>query len=334
MKADDSLFRHTAHPRTVSIIGAPMTYGQPFVGTDRGPELLREKGLLKDLASLGWRVEDNPDLDMDTICREAARQSNAVRLPNAKNSIEVGAGCSAVADLVESKLRRGNFPLVLGGDHSIGLGSLAGIMRAKPETGVIWVDAHADLNVPEVSESGNMHGMPIGLMMKELMPDRSVIPGLEWMEEESEAGAGPPRLPPNQLVYVGLRDIDQAERHFIKQLGIKTFTMYDIDHLGIGQVMDLALDHLTKDNPDRPLHISYDIDAIDPVHAPATGTAVIGGLTWREAHFVAEHVVKSGLLASAEIVEVNHTLSDGDGADATVEMGKNLIDAFLGKSIL
>ena len=207
-------------------------------------------------------------------------------------------------------------------------------MRAKPETGVIWVDAHADLNVPEVSESGNMHGMPIGLMMKELMPDRSVIPGLEWLEEESEDGAGPPRLPPNQLVYVGLRDIDQAERHFIKQLGIKTFTMYDIDHLGIGQVMDLALDHLTKDNPDRPLHISYDIDAIDPVHAPATGTAVIGGLTWREAHFVAEHVVKSGLLASAEIVEVNHTLSDGDGADATVEMGKNLIDAFLGKSIL
>ncbi len=120
MKADDSLFRHTAQPRTVSIIGAPMTYGQPFVGTDRGPELLREKGLLKDLASLGWRVEDIPDLDLDTICREAARQSNAVRLPNAKNSIEVGAGCSAVADLVESKLKLGNFPLVLGGDHSIG----------------------------------------------------------------------------------------------------------------------------------------------------------------------------------------------------------------------
>ena len=94
-------------------------------------------------------------------------------------------------------------------------------MRAKPETGVIWVDAHADLNVPEVSESGNMHGMPIGLMMKELMPDRSVIPGLEWLEEESEDGTGPPSLPPNQLVYVGLRDIDQAERHFIKQLGIK-----------------------------------------------------------------------------------------------------------------
>ena len=102
--------------------------------------------------------------------------------------------------------------------------------------------------------------MPIGLMMKELIPDRSVIPGLEWLEKETA-----PRLPPEQLVYIGLRDIDLAERHFIKQLGIKTFTMYDIDHLGIGRVMDLALEHLMKDNPDRPLHISYDIDAIDPV---------------------------------------------------------------------
>lgn len=134
-----------------------MTYGQPFVGTDRGPELLRERGLIKDLSSLGWIVEDIPDLDFDTICGEASKQSNAVHtLPNAKHSLEVGAGCSALADLVESQLRLGRFPLILGGDHSIGLGSLAGILRAKPETGVIWVDAHADLNVPSVSDSGNM----------------------------------------------------------------------------------------------------------------------------------------------------------------------------------
>ena len=176
--------------------------------------------------------------------------------------------------------------------------------------------------------------MPLGLMMKEIIPDRRVIPGLEWMENETDDGSSPPRLAPDSLVYVGLRDIDQAERRFIKQLGIKTFTMYDIDHLGIGRVMDLSLEHLLKNNPDRPLHISYDIDAVDPLHAPATGTAVIGGLTWREAHFVAEYVVKSGSLASAEIVEVNHTLSDGDGADATLEMGYNLIKAFLGQSIL
>eukprot|EP00579_Thalassiosira_antarctica_P008549 CAMPEP_0201879124 /NCGR_PEP_ID=MMETSP0902-20130614/10083_1 /ASSEMBLY_ACC=CAM_ASM_000551 /TAXON_ID=420261 /ORGANISM="Thalassiosira antarctica, Strain CCMP982" /LENGTH=362 /DNA_ID=CAMNT_0048406877 /DNA_START=264 /DNA_END=1352 /DNA_ORIENTATION=- len=331
--ADDSenLFRRVASPKTVSVIGAPMTYGQPFVGTDSGPTLLREQGLVQDLTNLGWRVEDIPDLDFSTICAQARNANPSIHSnPNAKHSLEVGAGTKVLADLVESKLKLGRFPLILGGDHSIGIGSLAGILRAKPETGVIWVDAHADLNIPSVSESGNMHGMSLGLMMKELMPDRSVIPGFEWMEE----GTSSPFLPPDSLVYVGLRDVDKAERHFIRQLGIKTFTMYEIDHLGIGRVMDLALEHLLKKNPDRPLHLSYDIDAVDPLHAPATGTAVRGGLTWREAHFVAECVVKSGALASAEIVEVNATLSDGQGASETVELGHQLVNALLGEAIL
>lgn len=326
----DSLFRHVASPRTVSIIGAPMTHGQPFVGTDSGPSLLREQGLLQDLSTLGWRVEDLPDLDFSNICAQAGKANPSIHNNlNAKHSLEVGAGTKVLADLVESKLKLGRFPLILGGDHSIGIGSLAGILRAKPETGVIWVDAHADLNIPLASESGNMHGMPLGLMMKELIPDRSIIPGLEWLEEGSS-----PHLAPDSLVYVGLRDIDKAERNFIRQLGIKTFTMYDIDHLGIGRVMDLALEHLLKKNPDRPLHLSYDIDAVDPLHAPATGTAVRGGLTWREAHFVAEHVVKSGSLASAEIVEVNTTLSDGQGATETVELGHQLVNAMMGEAIL
>lgn len=131
---------------------------------DSSPALLREQGLLKDLSSLGWRVEDNPDLDFNRICSEAIRNhSHASSKPNAKHSIEVGAGNSALADVVESKLKMGRFPLILGGDHSIGIGSLAGVLRAKPETGVIWVDAHADLNTPDISESGNMHGMPLGM---------------------------------------------------------------------------------------------------------------------------------------------------------------------------
>lgn len=307
-----------------------MTFGQPFVGTDAGPSLLRAQGLLKDLTALGWRVEDIPDLDFPTICTAARRgKAPAPNHPGAKNSLEVGAGTKVLADLVESKLKLGRFPLILGGDHSIGLGSLAGILRAKPETGVLWIDAHADLNIPAVSQSGNMHGMPLGLMMKELSPDRSLIPGLEWLSEGTS-----PYLHPDSLVYVGLRDIDKAERRFIRQLGIKTFTMYDIDHLGIGRVMDLALEHLLKSNPHRPLHLSYDIDAVDPLLAPATGTAVRGGLTWREAHFVAEHVVKSGALASAEIVEVNATLADGQGASDTVELSLQLVNALLGESIL
>ena len=274
-----------------------------------------------------------PDLDFATICAQP-RKSSKLSSPNAKHSLEVGAGNAVLADLVESKLRLGRFPLILGGDHSIGIGSLAGILRARPDTGVIWVDAHADLNTPTGSGSGNMHGMPLGIMMKELVPDRREIPGLEWMEEVSAEGGAPPRLPPDSLVYVGLRDVDKDEKRFIKNLGIKAFTMYDIDHLGIGRVMDLALEHLMHKNPDRPIHLSYDIDAVDPLHAPATGTAVRGGLTWREAHFVAEHVMKSGSLASAEIVELNPTLSDGQGANETLELGQKLVCAMMGDVIM
>ena len=323
----------TSSPKTVSIIGAPMTYGQPFVGTDSSPALIRDHGLVRDLDKLGWRVDDTGDIDFVTICEQQQQyqsSSSSVQI-NAKNCQKIGSGTKALSNIVESKLKLGHFPLILGGDHSIAAGSLAGILRAKPDTGVIWVDAHADLNTPASSESGNMHGMPLAIMMKELVPDRRNIPGFEWLEEGS---TGVPFLSPKSLVYVGLRDIDKAERQFIRQLGIKIFTMYDIDHLGIGRVMDLALDHLLKNNPNRPIHLSYDIDAVDPIHAPATGTAVRGGLTWREAHFVAEHVVKSGNLASAEIVEVNATLSDGQGASVTVELGHQLVNALLGEAML
>ncbi|KAG7361680.1 arginase [Nitzschia inconspicua] len=333
---DKDLFRYTKYPRTVSIIGAPMTYGQPYVGTDTGPKMLREKGLRPKLTKLGWRVEDMPDLDFDpkTLLSSDGKGDTVVSSqrdpPNAKNCALVGRGSSLLADVVESKLRKGFFPLIVGGDHSIGLGSLTGILRVRPDTGIIWVDAHADLNTPHTSSSGNFHGMPLGLLMNH--PDNgpaknfdfSTLPGFEFLDQQG------PRISPEQLVYVGLRDVDPAERIWIQRLGIKTFTMTDIDHLGIGRVMDEALAHLKG----RPLHLSYDIDSVDPMLAPATGTTVRGGLTYREAHFVAEFVAQSGDLASAEIVEVNPSLSSDDGANETVELGLQLITSFMGKSII
>ena len=230
-----------------------------------------------------------------------------------------------LSTVVETKINEGHFPLVLGGDHSIAIGSLAGILRARPHTGVIWVDAHADLNIPETSGSGNFHGMPLGLLMDhpDGTYDFSKLPGFEFLIDG-------PRISPEQLVYVGLRDVDAMERVWIRQLGIKTFTMTDVDCLGIGQVMKQALEHLKG----RPLHLSYDIDSVDPVLAPATGTKVRGGLTYREAHFVAEFVAQSGDLASAEIVEVNPNLSTDDGANETVELGMQLITSLMGKSII
>jgi arginase len=305
-----------------------MTYGQPFVGTDSGPKLLREAGLRNMMSALGWRVEDLPDLDFDSL--QINSNDSYSYQGNARNHELVGKGAKMLADLVEEKLRMNRFPLILGGDHSIGIGSLAGVLRVKPNTGVLWIDAHADLNTPSISESGNMHGMPVGLLMDGVAPgnehDES-IPGLEWLKEN-------PKLKSDSLVYVGLRDVDPAERKLIQSLGIAAYTMHDIDRYGIGQVMDMALDHLLHKDPDRPLHLSYDIDAVDPHLAPATGTTVRGGLTYREAHFVAEAVARSGNLASAEIVELNPNLSCDNGADETVELGLQIITSFMGKSII
>jgi arginase len=301
-----------------------MTYGQPFVGTDSGPRLLREAGLRSMLTALGWRVEDLPDLDFDKVPRASVDREYR---GNARNPEIVGPVTKLLADLVQDKLAQGRFPLILGGDHSIGIGSLAGIMRVRPETGVIWVDAHADLNTPETSETGNMHGMPVGMMMRGVASESTAVPGFEWLSNV-------PKLSPHSVAYVGLRDVDPAERKMIHSLGIAAFTMHEIDRYGIGKVMDMALDHLLSKDPNRPLHLSYDIDAVDPVLAPATGTTVRGGLTFREAHYVAEAVAMSGNLASADIVELNPSLSHDDGAEETVELGLQIITSFMGKSII
>lgn len=325
-ESSTKLFQHCAMPHTCNIIGAPMVYGQPFVGTDNGPRLLREAGLRGMLTALGWRVEDLPDLDFTNL--DVSPASTPFQ-GKAKNHQYVGAGAKMLADVVEQTIRQGRFPLVLGGDHSVALGSLAGILRARPDTGIVWVDAHADLNTPIISESGNMHGMPVGLLTEGVFDkkDAQSIPGLEWLLEC-------PQLKPEQIVYVGLRDVDPAERKLIRSLGIKALTMYDVDRYGIGNVMEMALQHLLKDHPDRPLHLSYDIDAVDPILAPATGTTVRGGLTFREAHFVAEVLAMSGNLASADIVELNPTLSHDQGAEDTIDLGLQLITSFMGKSII
>ena len=319
-------YQHTVEPKTCNIIGAPMTYGQPYVGTDHGPSLLRQRGLLQHLTALGWRVEDLPDLDFEAL--QVAEGNDEIFVGLAKNHQQVGAGAKLLAEEVEKTLHEGRFPLILGGDHSIGIGSLAGILRHRPNTGVLWIDAHADLNVPAISGSGNMHGMPVGLMMQGAQREGDALPrSLDWLSEY-------PKLRPDQIVYVGLRDVDLEERKLIQKLGISAYTMTEIDRYGIGQVMDKALYDLTKHQPTRPLHISFDIDAVDPVLAPATGTAVRGGLSFREAHYVCEAVAATGHLASAEIVELNPTLSDAQGADDTVELGLQILTSLLGKSII
>lgn len=321
--AGDHTNPHLRPPQTVSVIGAPMTYGQPLLGTDSGPDLLRDAGLHKTLVDLGWSVEETGNLDFVPPTR--ADPVIDPRYGLAKLSFPVGNGLKQIKERFEQKAGEGKFCLVLGGDHTIGAGSVAGMLSVHPDAGIIWVDAHADINTPQTTESGNMHGMPLSFLMNGLV-DNSTVPGMEWL-------VNGPTMKPEQLVYVGLRDVDAGERRIINELGIKAFTMQEVDRFGIGKTMEMALDHLCG-KQQRPLHMSYDIDAVDPLIAPSTGTKVRGGLTWREAHYVAEAVAETNLLCGLDMVEVNPTLAPGQGAQITVDMALVLIASAMGNRIL
>lgn len=231
-----------------------------------------------------------------------------------------------VSEQVYNFAMQGKLVLTLGGDHSIAIGTISGTAKAirerlGRELAVIWVDAHADINTPETSESGNIHGMPVSFLTglaKEENPD---IFG--WLKEEH-------MLSTKKLVYIGLRDIDKGEKKILRQHGIKAFSMHDIDRHGIGKVMDMALGWIGSDTP---IHLSFDVDALDPMWAPSTGTPVRGGLTLREGDFIAECVAETGSLIALDLVEVNPSL-DEYGASDTVRAGCSIVRCALGDTLL
>ncbi len=314
-------------PKTVSVLGAPMSWGQPRAGTDHGPQILRDHGLEGTLLSLEWRIDDQGDLTFDAPTRnDPVINAKDISGGRAKNSYCVGKANKKIHDHVFKAASNGEFCLVLGGDHSISAGSVSAILRVRPETGIIWVDAHGDLNDPSNSSSGNMHGQPLGLLMR--LIDPTLIPGFEWF-------ADVPTLKPEQIVYVGLRDLDEPERKVIREKKIKAFTMQHVDKYGIGKVMDMAFEHLKlPDGTPRPLHLSYDIDAVDPELAPSTGTVVRGGFNFREAHYIAEAVSETGCLASMDLVEINPKLRPGPESEMTAQLGMAIISSAMGSRIL
>jgi arginase len=210
------------------------------------------------------------------------------------------------------------------------MGSISGLLHARARTGpadiaVLWVDAHADINDPSTSPSGNIHGMPLSFLLR--LFDPTPLAGYEWL-------AGCPPLRKERLCYVGLRDLDDGEKVFIKALGVRAFTMQDIDRHGIGKVMEMALEHVNRGaGAGLPLHLSFDIDAVDPAVAPSTGTAVPGGLSFREAHYVCEAAAETGALRSMDLVEVNPLLSPRR-AKQTVDFALALVASALGRTIL
>ena len=298
--------------RTVHVVGVPMDLGGARRGVDMGPSAIRYAGLRERLEGLGLVVVDLGNLHVADPDEAAARQSGDER---SRHASEIARACEELATVVAAVERAGGFPLVLGGDHSIAMGTLAGIARAGRRTGVIYLDAHGDINTPETSPSGNVHGMPLAVAL-----------GL------THDGAFPAALTgsadPSATVLVALRDVDPGERETIRRSGVLALTMADIDRSGIALVMARAIEVASRGDG---IHLSLDMDAIDPAEAPGVGTPVRGGLTYREAQLAMELIAATGLLRSIEIAEINPIL---DRENRTAALAVDLIASALGSTIL
>ena len=300
-----------ATPKTVTIVGAPLDLGQGRRGVDMGPSAIRYAGLEERLLSFGCVVVDRgnvvtPEPEALPVTDERARF-----LP------EILEACARLAGIVSEVVREGSIPLVLGGDHSLAIGTLAGLRAAAEQPGgAIWIDAHGDLNTPDSSPTGNVHGMPLAAALG-LAGDAFTRDGLQL-----------PALDPERVVLVGVRSLDPAERTLIREAGIRAITMTEIDRIGIERAMREAIDRASGPGF---VHVSLDLDALDPEIAPGVGTPVKGGLTYREAHLACEDLADAGVVGSLELVEVNPILDRENGSAA---IAVELAASALGQSIL
>ncbi|KAI9248410.1 arginase [Sporodiniella umbellata] len=301
--------------KSVSVIGVPFNGGQPRGGVEEGPIRLVEFGLLNQIEELGWKVSYESNDDVQSL-----QPAHDPEVGNLKHPKYVSAVTKRVAKQIESSAQEGNFVLTLGGDHSLGIATVSGVFSAHPDACLIWVDAHADINTPETTDSGNIHGCPVSFLAG-LAGDH---PDFAWVK---------PLLKTNRLSYIGLRDIDEGEKKIIREHNIQAFSMHHVDRYGIGKVVDMVLDHVNP-NRDLPIHLSFDVDALDPSVAPSTGTPVRGGLTFREGHYICEALAETGLLVAADIMEVNPSLADQDSVFQTIQVGCSLARCCLGETLL
>jgi arginase len=305
--------RSAASHHPVRIIGVPMDLGASRRGVDMGPSALRLAGLTAQLEALGLVVRDEGNLLVP----------DRTRLPDHPDArmAAIAASCAELAHATTAAVREGAVPLVLGGDHSLAAGSVAGTATALAERGqrlgLLWLDAHADLHTPATSSSGNVHGMPVAHLLGLGDPRLAglAVPG--------------PAVRPDDVAYVGLRDVDPAERAAIAALGIRAFTLRDIDERGLRPVMDEAVAHVSRHT--GGVHVSCDVDWIDPAEAPGVGTPVRGGATWREAHLAMEIVHDAGVLCAMDLVEINPIL---DTRNATAQLAAELVASAFGRHIL
>ena len=291
------------------IFGVTMDLGQDRRGVDMGPSAIRYARLQGALEELGYSVVDLGNAE--TPIPEIVEEEGEIR-----HLADVRDVCEGVAERAEAMISEGYFPIFLGGDHSIAIGTVSGVAKNFERTGVIWLDAHADFNTPETSPSGNIHGMPLSVLTGHGHPDLVSIGG-EGASVRTE-----------DVVIVGLRSVDLEERRLLKEAGVRVYTMKEIDAYGIASVVRRALGALS--HLDR-VHLSFDLDVVDPDVAPGVGTPVRGGLSYREAHLVMELINEAGIVTSLDVVEVNPILDDRNG---TAELAVELVASLMGRRIL
>ena len=302
-------------PKKIRVIGVPLDLGQSRRGVDMGPSAVRVAGLEARLEALGHVVEDAGNVPV------AIAEQKKSGDPSAKYLKEITQTCTKEAELVVKTLEAGKMPVVLGGDHSVAVGTVSGVAefyrRQEQRIGLVWIDAHSDINTPESSPSGNVHGMPLAAIM-----------GL-WPSELANIFGFSPKVQPENCVLVGVRDIDQTEKNNIRKAGIEVFTMRDIDERGMRTVIEEALRMAGRGT--AGYHISLDMDWIDPEDAPGVGTPVRGGATYREAHLAMEIIADHSRMLGFEIVEVNPVI---DEHNRTADLAVELTLSAFGKKIL
>ncbi|HMH39909.1 MAG TPA: arginase [Gaiellaceae bacterium] len=296
--------------RRVSVIGAALDLGQGRRGVDMGPSAIRYAGLDARLDELGHEYVDCGNVETAVAEATTAGDEQARFLPQIKDTSQ------RIAALVARAAREDSVPVVLGGDHSVALGTLAGLAEVHGPGGTIWIDAHGDLNSPDTSPSGNVHGMVLAAVLG-LAGDR--FRGDGW---------GLPAVAPGRVALVGVRSLDDGERQVLRELDAKVFTMSEVDRLGIERAIRESLTHVAGPGF---VHVSLDMDAVDPEVAPGVGTPVRGGLSYREAHLAMELIAESGLASSFDVVEVNPIL---DRENETAQLAVELVASALGARIL
>jgi len=293
------------------IIGAPSDFGQGRRGVDMGPSAIRYAGLTERLKRLGHQVQDLGDVAVPTP------EMHTVKHEKLKYFDEVKTVCENLFHEVGSVMKQGHVPIILGGDHSISIGSIAGIASANRSFGVIWFDAHGDMNTEDTTPSGNIHGMPLAVNVG-IGNDQLV-----------RLGGFSPKVKPENVVLVGIRSIDEGEAALIRKSGIRVYTMAEIDRVGMGPVMEEAI-RIASEGTDG-IHLSLDLDSLDPTFAPGVGTPVNGGVTYREGHLAMEILSSSQKVRSVDVVEVNPIL---DNHNQTANMAVELLESLFGKTVM